>query len=90
MDVKLEKWHKCQIDKEILKELSKKSDLKGLKATLRGKKPVRGATTPHDNAAPRPKTPRHTRKDDGLCAAQSVRRRNGDRPPATASAHARA
>jgi len=30
MDVKLEKWHKCQIDKEVLKELSKKSDLKGL------------------------------------------------------------
>ena len=29
MDVKLDKWHKCQIDKEILKELSKKSDLKG-------------------------------------------------------------
>ena len=54
------------------------------------KKPGRGATTPHDNAAPRPKTPRHTRKDDGLCAAQSVRRRNGDRPPATASAHERA
>ena len=30
MDVKLEKWHKCQVDKEVLKELSKKSDLKGL------------------------------------------------------------
>ena len=30
MDVKLEKWHKCLIDKEVLKELSKKSDLKGL------------------------------------------------------------
>ena len=30
MDVKLEKWHKCHIDKEVLKELSKKSDLKGL------------------------------------------------------------
>ena len=30
MDVKLDKWHKCQIDKEILKELSKKSDLKGI------------------------------------------------------------
>ena len=29
MDVKLEKWHKCQIDKEVLKELSKKSNLKG-------------------------------------------------------------
>ena len=29
MDVKLEKWHKCQVDKELLKELSKKSDLKG-------------------------------------------------------------
>ena len=30
MDVKLEKWHKCQVNKEVLKELSKKSDLKGL------------------------------------------------------------
>ena len=30
MDVKLEKWHKCQVDKEVLKELSKKSDIKGL------------------------------------------------------------
>ena len=30
MEVKLEKWHKCQIDKEVLKDLSKKSDLKGL------------------------------------------------------------
>ena len=30
MHVKLEKWYKCQIDKEVLKELSKKSDLKGL------------------------------------------------------------
>ena len=30
MDVKLEKWHKCQVDKEVLKELSMKSDLKGL------------------------------------------------------------
>ncbi len=29
MNVKLDKWHKCHIDKEILKELSKKSDLKG-------------------------------------------------------------
>ena len=29
MDVKLEKWHKCQVDKEVLKELSKKSDIKG-------------------------------------------------------------
>ncbi len=29
MDVKLDKWHKCYVDKEILKELSKKSDLKG-------------------------------------------------------------
>ncbi|MDC3206189.1 fatty acid desaturase [Candidatus Pelagibacter sp.] len=29
MDVKLDKWHKCHINKEILKELSKKSDLKG-------------------------------------------------------------
>ena len=28
MDVKLEKWHKCQVDKEVLKELSKKSDIK--------------------------------------------------------------
>ena len=30
MDVKLDKWHKCLVDKEILKELSKKSDLKGI------------------------------------------------------------
>ena len=30
MDVKLEKWHRCKIDKNILKELSKKSNLKGL------------------------------------------------------------
>ena len=30
MDVKLEKWYKCHIDKEVLKELSKKSDFKGL------------------------------------------------------------
>ena len=30
MDVKLEKWHKCQVDIEVLKELSKKSDIKGL------------------------------------------------------------
>jgi len=30
MDVKLEKWHKCQVDKEVLKKLSKKSDIKGL------------------------------------------------------------
>ncbi len=30
MDVKLDKWHKCHVDKEILKELSKKSDLKGI------------------------------------------------------------
>ena len=30
MDVKLEKWHKCHVDKEVLRELSKKSDLKGL------------------------------------------------------------
>ena len=29
MDVKLDKWHKCKVDIEILKELSKKSDLKG-------------------------------------------------------------
>ena len=25
MDVNLEKWHKCQIDKEVLNKLSKKS-----------------------------------------------------------------
>ena len=31
MDVNLKKWHKCIVDKEILKELSKKSDIKGLK-----------------------------------------------------------
>ena len=30
MDVKLDKWHKCQIDIKVLKELSTKSDLKGL------------------------------------------------------------
>ena len=30
MDVKLNKWHKCHVDKEILKELSKKSDIKGI------------------------------------------------------------
>jgi len=29
MDVKLERWYKCHVDKEILKELSKKSNLKG-------------------------------------------------------------
>jgi fatty acid desaturase len=29
MDVNLDKWHKCQVDIEVLKELSKKSDLKG-------------------------------------------------------------
>jgi fatty acid desaturase len=29
MDVKLDKWHKCKVDIKILKELSKKSDLKG-------------------------------------------------------------
>ncbi len=28
MDVKLDKWHKCKVDIEVLKELSKKSDLK--------------------------------------------------------------
>jgi hypothetical protein len=30
MDVKLDKWHKCKVDIEVLKELSKKSDIKGL------------------------------------------------------------
>jgi len=29
MDVNLAKWHKCQVDIKVLKELSKKSDLKG-------------------------------------------------------------
>jgi len=29
MEVKLDKWHKCHVDKVILKELSKKSDTKG-------------------------------------------------------------
>jgi len=29
MDVKLDKWHKCKVDIDVLKELSKKSDLKG-------------------------------------------------------------
>jgi len=30
MEVKLDKWHKCQTDIQLLKELSKKSDIKGL------------------------------------------------------------
>ena len=30
MDVKLEKWFRPNIDKEVLKELTKKSDTKGL------------------------------------------------------------
>jgi len=31
MDAKLlNKWHKCKVDIKVLKELSKKSDLKGL------------------------------------------------------------
>ena len=30
MDVKLDKWHKCKVDIEVLKELSKKSDIRGL------------------------------------------------------------
>ena len=30
MDVKLDNWFRPKIDKEVLKELSKKSDLKGL------------------------------------------------------------
>ena len=30
MDVNLDKWHKCKVDIKVLKELSKKSDLKGL------------------------------------------------------------
>ena len=34
MDVKLDKWHKCKVDIEVLKELSKKSDLKGLQHIL--------------------------------------------------------
>ena len=29
MHVKLDKWHKCKVDIEVLKELSKKSDIKG-------------------------------------------------------------
>ena len=29
MEVKLDKWHKCKVDIEVLKELSKKSDIKG-------------------------------------------------------------
>lgn len=29
MEVKLDKWHKCKVDIDVLKELSKKSDLKG-------------------------------------------------------------
>ena len=34
MDVKLDKWHRCNVDKEILKELTKKSDLKGFQHIL--------------------------------------------------------
>jgi fatty acid desaturase len=34
MDVKLDKWHKCKVDIETLKELSKKSDLKGFQHIL--------------------------------------------------------
>ena len=30
MDVKLEKWYRPKIDKEVLKELTRKSDAKGL------------------------------------------------------------
>ena len=30
MDVKLDKWYRPKIDKEVLKELSKKSDIKGI------------------------------------------------------------
>ena len=30
MDVKLEKWFRPNIDKEVLRELTKKSDIKGL------------------------------------------------------------
>ena len=29
MEVQLDKWHKCDVDKELLKELLKKSDIKG-------------------------------------------------------------
>ena len=29
MEVQLEKWHRCNIDKEVLKKLLVKSDLKG-------------------------------------------------------------
>ena len=36
MDVKLDKWHRCQVDKELLKELSKKSDFKGLQHGVHG------------------------------------------------------
>ena len=31
MKIELDNWYKCKIDKKILKELSKKSDLQGLK-----------------------------------------------------------
>ena len=31
MEVKLDKWYRCKIDKELLKELSIKSDIKGFK-----------------------------------------------------------
>ena len=30
MEVELEKWHRCKVDIEVLKELSKRSDIKGL------------------------------------------------------------
>ena len=31
MEVELDNWYKCKIDKKILKELSKKSDWQGFK-----------------------------------------------------------
>ena len=34
MDVKLDKWQKCKVDKEVLKKLSKKSDIKGLQHVI--------------------------------------------------------
>ena len=35
MDVKLDKWHRRKIDKEILKELSKKEDMKPQNSNLK-------------------------------------------------------
>ena len=34
MKVNLEKWHRCEIDKHALKDLTKKSDWQGIKHIL--------------------------------------------------------